>query len=97
MTPSGETPSMPLVKKIERPPSLERELLRKGVGDRTRAGRRCADCRRTPLVGERVHRYDDGRMRCELCRPLRHEEPIDSELVLGSEHDHAVRIIRAAA
>jgi hypothetical protein len=88
---------MPLVRKIERPPSLERELLRKGVGDRTRLGRRCADCGRTPLVGERVHHYDGGPLRCELCRPLRREEPIGSELVLGSEHDHAVRIIRAAA
>jgi hypothetical protein len=88
---------MPLFEKVERPPTLERELLRKGVGDRTKAGRRCADCGRTPLVGERVHHYDDGRVRCELCRPLSREEPIDSELVLGSEHGHAVRITRAAA
>lgn len=88
---------MPLVKKVEPPPSLEREMLRKGVGDRTRAGRRCADCGRTPLVGERVHHYDGGRLRCELCRPLRREEPIGSELVLGVEHGHAVRITRAAA
>nr|MDQ6914332.1 hypothetical protein [Actinomycetota bacterium] len=72
-------------------------LLRKGVGDRTRAGRRCADCGRTPLVGERVHHYDDGRLRCELCRPLRREEPIDSALVLGDEHGGAVRITRTAA
>ena len=90
-------PSMLLARKTERPPSLERELLRKGVGDRVRASPRCADCRRTPLVGERIHRYDDGRLRCELCRPLRHEEPIDSELVLGAEHGSAVRITRAAA
>ena len=58
---------------------------------------RCADCRRTPLVGERVHRYEDGRLCCELCRPLRRDEPVGSELVLGSEHGHAVRITRAAA
>ena len=88
---------MPLARKIDPPPSLERELLRKGVGDRVRASARCADCGRTPLVGERVHRYDDGRLRCELCRPLRGEEPIDSALVLGSEHGNAVRITRAAA
>jgi hypothetical protein len=88
---------MSLVKKPEPSPSLERELLRKGVGDRTREGRRCADCGRTPLVGERVHHYDDGRLRCELCRPLSRHEPIDSELVLGGEHGGAVRITRTAA
>lgn len=79
------------------PPTLERELLRKGVGDRTRAGRRCADCRRTPLVGERVHHYEDGRMRCELCRPLNRAEPTESELVLGDVHGGTVRITRVAA
>jgi hypothetical protein len=79
-------------------PALERELLRKGVGDRTAACRRCADCRRTPLVGERVHHYDDGRMRCELCRPLRREEPIGSEVVHGTESGQTVRLtVRAAA
>jgi hypothetical protein len=88
---------MALARKLDPPPSLERELLRKGVGDRTKASPRCADCGRTPLVGERIHHYDDGRLRCELCRPLRREEPIGSELVLGSEHGNAVRITRAAA
>ena len=88
---------MLLARRLEPPPSLERELLRKGVGDRVRASPRCADCRRTPLVGEHVHRYDDGRLRCELCRPLRQEEPIDSALVLGSVHANAVRISRTAA
>jgi hypothetical protein len=79
-------------------PTLELELLRKGVGDRTRAGRRCADCRRTPLIGERLYHYDDGRVRCELCRPLRRQEPERSELVYGPEHGHGVvRITRVAA
>jgi hypothetical protein len=79
-------------------PSLELELLRKGVGDRTRAGRRCADCRRTPLIGERLYHYEGGRLRCELCRPLRREAPVRSEIVHGPEHGHGVvRITRAAA
>jgi hypothetical protein len=79
-------------------PSLERELLRKGVGMRARSGHRCADCGRTPLVGERVHHYEGGPMRCELCRPLRREEPVRSELVHGPEHGHCVvRVTRAAA
>jgi len=81
-----------------RPSLLERELLRKGVGSRARAGHRCADCGRTPLIGERVHHYEGGPMRCELCRPLRREEPVRSELVHGPEHGNCVvRITRAAA
>jgi len=37
-----------------------------------RAGRtRCADCARTPLIGERVHVYDAGRLVCTLCRSRR--------------------------
>jgi hypothetical protein len=79
-------------------PSLELELLRKGVGDRTRAGRRCADCHRRPLIGERLSHYDGGPLRCELCRPLRREQPVTSEIVHGPEHGHCVvRITRAAA
>jgi hypothetical protein len=79
-------------------PSLELELLRKGVGDRTRAGRRCADCHRSPLIGERLYHYEGGALRCELCRPLRREQPVTSELVRGPEHGHGVvRITRAAA
>ena len=79
-------------------PCLEIVLLRKGVGYRTRAGRRCADCHRTPLIGERLYHYEGGRLRCELCRPLRREQPVTSELVRGPEHGHGVvRITRAAA
>jgi hypothetical protein len=79
------------------PRTLERIIFRRGVGDRAADCRRCADCRRTPLVGERLYHYDDGRVRCELCRPLSRHEPIESELVHGVEHGHAVRItVRAA-
>jgi hypothetical protein len=75
-----------------RPPTLERELLRKGVGARAAASRRCADCHRTPLVGESVYVYEGGRLACELCKPLRREEPVRCELVHGPEHGHAVRV-----
>lgn len=79
-------------------PALERELLRKGVGTRARAGHRCADCGRTPLIGETVHHYARGAMRCELCRPMRREEPVRSELVHGPEHGQGVvRVTRTAA
>ena len=78
-------------------PSLERELLRKGVGARTRDSRHCADCGRTPLTGEHIHFYDGGRIACELCRQLRRERPERSELVLGLEHGQTVRITARAA
>ena len=35
------------------------------------------DCRRTPLVGERMFVYASGRAVCELCRTLRPDEPAE--------------------
>jgi hypothetical protein len=75
---------------------LERELLRRGVGALAAHRHSCADCGRTPLVGERVHLYEDALIVCELCRPLRRGEPVSSETVHHSELGHAVRIRRAA-
>ena len=76
---------------------FERMQLRRGV-DVLEADRdRCADCRRTPLVGEHVHLY--GRVQgivCELCASLRREHPVATELVRHSEHGHTVRLTRAA-
>jgi hypothetical protein len=73
---------------------LERALLRKSVG--TLAGRRdsCADCGRTPLIGEMLHRYAGGSAVCELCSPLRRGEPVASERVRHSEFGLAVRVHR---
>jgi hypothetical protein len=73
---------------------LERFLLRRGVGALEADRSRCIDCGRTPLIGEQVHLYD-GRRRgivCELCRPLRREQPVASEIVRHCEHGHAVRM-----
>jgi hypothetical protein len=46
------------------------------------------------LTGEYVHLYDGrrGGVVCELCRTLRHEEPVATELVRHCEHGHAVRL-----
>jgi uncharacterized Zn finger protein (UPF0148 family) len=72
-------------------PDLERELLRKGVV-RLAAGRaHCDDCGRTPLVGEHVHRFADGSLVCELCRPRRADAPERSEAVHHSERGQTVR------
>ncbi len=69
---------------------LERHLLRKGLGALARDRHRCAECGRTPLVGERVHLYAADVI-CALCRPARRAEPETTEVVLHSEHGHAVR------
>jgi|SRR6267378_2284081 len=78
---------------------FERSLLRRGVGALEADRDRCADCGRTPLTGEQVHLYE-GRKRgivCELCRQLRSEEPLATELVRHCEHGHTVRLtVRAA-
>ncbi len=75
---------------------LERELLRRGVGALAADRHRCADCGRTPLIGEQVHLYDD-RLVCELCRLLRPDAPSATEVVRHSEHGHTVRLMARAA
>jgi hypothetical protein len=50
---------------------------------------RCADCGRTPLIGEHVHLYEPDEVVCELCRTLRYEEPISSALVSHSAADRS--------
>ncbi len=76
---------------------LERVLLRKSVGTLTGGRDQCADCGRTPLVGETLYRYGAGSTVCELCRPLRRGEPVQSERVRHSEYGNAVRVRRVAA
>ena len=73
---------------------LERALLRKSVGALAIDRVRCADCGRTPLIGERLYRYAAAATVCELCRPLRREEPASSERVRNSEYGHTVRVHR---
>ncbi len=73
---------------------LERALLRKSVGSLAGRRDRCADCGRTPLIGETLHRYAGESTVCELCRPLRRGEPVESERVRHSEAGLAVRVQR---
>jgi hypothetical protein len=78
---------------------LERLLLRRGVGALEADRSRCVDCGRTPLTGEHVHLYEGrkGGLVCELCRTLRREAPVATELVRHCEHGHTVRLtVRAA-
>ncbi len=76
---------------------FERFLLRRCVGVLEADRDRCADCGRTPLVGERIYSYARrSGIVCELCSQLRSEPPLATELVRHSEHGHTVRLTRAA-
>ncbi len=71
---------------------LERQLLRQSVGELTACRHACADCGRTPLIGESVHRYARGETVCALCRPARTTEPLSTDLVRHSERGQSVRL-----
>ncbi|HEX3692290.1 MAG TPA: hypothetical protein VHU13_03005 [Solirubrobacteraceae bacterium] len=77
---------------------LERFLLRRGVRRLADSRDRCSDCARTPLVGERVHLYERlPGIVCELCRQLRRDAPVATEVVHHSELGHTVRLTARAA
>jgi hypothetical protein len=82
--------------------ALERLLLMRSLGALRADRSLCSDCGRTPLAGEHVHLYDGRHGRapeivCELCRQLRRQAPLASELVRHCEHGQTVRItVRAA-
>jgi len=85
----------------QRPPgTLAVQLLRKSVSALQAERPHCADCHRTPLVGERVFIYGEKPV-CELCRSRRRDEPVRAIPVRGWEHGTAVRptarAVRAAA
>ncbi len=76
-------------------PDLELALLRRGMHERDAERERCAECRRTPLVGERVYVCDGEAVVCELCRAL-----IDhaggrtrSRVVHGPEFGQTMKIV----
>ena len=81
-------------------PQLAKALLRRSMGEHESQRHRCVHCGRTPLTGEVVHVYATAageRLVCALCRPLRREEPVRSELMHAPEHERSVRIARRAA
>ena len=74
-------------------PDLAALLLRTSLGRVGPSGDRCADCRRTPLPGERVHELDSGRTLCELCYaalPEGRRKAVRSQRVHASERPLAV-------
>jgi hypothetical protein len=74
---------------------FERVFLQRSING-LRAGRPiCHDCRRSPLIGERVYFYERGRLVCALCRPFRKQEPLRADIVHGVEHGHTVQRVAA--
>ena len=68
----------------------ELDFVRPSVRALEGARRGCAQCGRTPLVGETVYFYGE-RMVCELCRRLRDDDPGREQLVHSAEHELTVR------
>ena len=74
-------------------PDLAAILLRKSVGSLDSNRTTCSTCRRTPLVGERLHEMESGRMLCELCvaaLPEKSRKSVRSERVHAGERQLAV-------
>lgn len=70
---------------------LEAALMRKSVGTLEAGRHTCADCGRTPLVGERMYRFGRASSVCALCTPLRRTAPDAVELVAHMEQGITVR------
>ena len=48
-------------------PDLASMLVRRSVRAAAPPREHCSRCQRTPLVGERLHEMDSGRILCDLC------------------------------
>jgi hypothetical protein len=66
---------------------VERELLQFD------ATTHCDRCRRTLLVGEPVHVYENERIVCDICRSLELVSPLRVRLVHGPAFGQTIRII----
>jgi len=74
-------------------PDLAGMLLRRSVGSLGSGRASCSRCRRTPLVGERLHEMDTGRMMCDLCVSALPEDkraPVRTERVHASDRQLSV-------
>lgn len=53
----------------------------------------CDRCRRTLLVGEPAHVYENERIVCDICRSFEVTSPVRVRLVHGPAFGHTIRII----
>jgi hypothetical protein len=69
-------------------PDLASLLIRRSLGNTVSADSCCAECRRTPLAGERLHELESGPLLCELCfgaLPDERRRAVRSERVRAGE------------
>ena len=74
-------------------PEMASILLRESARSLDSDRKRCSGCHRTPLVGERLHEMDSGRLLCDLCvsaLPEQDRRAVRSERVHASERALAV-------
>jgi hypothetical protein len=67
-------------------PDLAALLVRSSIGTLPSSAASCAECRRTPLAGERMHELDGGRTLCDLCFA---DLPEDRRFAVRTERVHA--------
>jgi hypothetical protein len=74
-------------------PELELALLRRSLGDIAGKAEHCHSCHRALLIGERVYEYDNGELRCALCRGRERRDPAASHTVHTAAHGHSIRML----
>lgn len=74
-------------------PELELALLRRSLGDIAGKVEHCHGCSRALLIGERVYEYDEGDLRCALCRDRERRSPALSRTVHTAAHGHSIRVL----
>jgi hypothetical protein len=74
-------------------PEFELALLRRSLGDIAGKVEHCNSCHRAMLIGERVYEYDDGELRCALCRDRDRSTPAQSRTVHTAAHGHSIRML----
>ena len=74
-------------------PELELALLRRSLGDIAGKVEHCHGCHRALLIGERVYEYDDGELRCALCRDRERRTPAQSRTVHTAAHGNSIRML----
>jgi hypothetical protein len=74
-------------------PEFELALLRRSLGDIAGKVEHCHGCHRAMLIGERVYEYDNGELRCALCRDRERAVPAHSRTVHTAAHGHSIRML----
>ena len=79
-------------------PDLESIMFRKSIGSMESDRPKCSHCRRTPLVGEYLHRLESGKLLCGLClADLPDDDGAPVESLRLSAAERSISVARRAA